>query len=859
MAITPGARLGPYEIVAPIGAGGMGEVFRARDTRLDRSVAIKVLATNFAPNEQLRMRFEREAKTISQLNHPNICTLHDVGHHEGIDYLVLELIEGESLADRLARGPMPLQETLKAGAQIADALDRAHRAGIVHRDLKPGNVMLTRSGVKLLDFGLAKPQSSADPRRASVVATERQPLTEEGTLIGTFQYMAPEQLEGVEADARTDIFALGAVLYEMATGRRAFSGKTKTSLIAAIVSSEPPPISSLQPTSPPAFDHLVRKCMAKERDDRWQSAHDVASELRWIADAGSQAGLSAPLAMKRKSRERLAWLAAVVALAALASALALRRPPAPPPLTASITPPLHGPFDFMDDAALSPDGETLAFIAHADAAQSLWIRRMDRGELQPLPATDGAVQPFWSPDNASIGFFADGKLKRIAVAGGPPQVLCDAPVPGGGTWGARGVILMGSAGLGPLYRVDASGGPRQAATKLAPREEAHRWPSFCPDGEHFVFLGDASKTEDHHIKIGSLSDGSARDLMPGITNAQVGAPDKLLFVRARTLLARTFDPRSGTLTGEPRVIAEQVVPNDLNHRFEFSTSSNGRLVYRSARADAQLEWVDRAGNRIASVGEPHRYDFWRLAPDQQRLAVSLLDADGRPDDIWVVDPARSMTTRITFDPAGDTGPAWSPDGARMAFSSMRTGFGDLYVIDVANPTAVRTVAHLGQIIPYSWTRDGTAVIAESYKETDADIVICSVNTKEAKPFVASQFQEVTPALSPDDAWIAYASDESGRLEVYIERFPTHAARRQVSTTGGESPWWRGDGKELYFIGPNKSLMAVDPADDRATPKQLFRLPGVGFEPSRDGQRFVIDRPIDDRAKVPLTFVSGWGR
>jgi serine/threonine protein kinase len=485
--VAAGTRLGPYEVIAPIGAGGMGEVWRGRDTRLDRSVAIKILPAEFAQNAQFKQRFEREAKTISQLSHPNICTLYDVGEN----YLVMELLDGESLAEKLAKGPLPLEQVLRYGVQIADALDKAHRAGIVHRDLKPGNIMITKSGAKLLDFGLAKVGASIDLDGP----TQHKPLTQEGAIVGTFQYMAPEQLEGEEADARTDIFAFGAVLYEMATGQRAFEGKTKTSLIASIVTAQPKPMSQVQPLTPPALEHVVRKCLAKDRDDRWQSAHDIAEELRWISEAGSQAGVATSLTLRRKTRERIAWIAALVLTALVAAAFGLRRPRPIPVITSSITAPLHAPFEFIGQATLSPDATSIAFVGFGKSGTSLCIRPMDKNEPRQLAGTQGALAPFWSPDGKSLGFFADGKLKRIAVAGGPARVIsvAEGPFPGG-TWNKHDVIVFSAEGSGPLYRVDAAGGKPQALTKLSPEEEAHRWPAFLPDDEHIIFLGDAART-----------------------------------------------------------------------------------------------------------------------------------------------------------------------------------------------------------------------------------------------------------------------------------------------------------------------------------------------------------------------------
>jgi Tol biopolymer transport system component/phosphotransferase system HPr-like phosphotransfer protein len=865
MTITTGSRLGPYEMVALLGAGGMGEVYKARDTRLDRSVAIKVLPREFADNAQLKLRFEREAKTISQLTHPHICTLYDIGNDQGVEYLVMELLDGETLADRIARGSLPMRDVLRYGGEIATALDRAHRAGVVHRDLKPGNVMITKSGAKLLDFGLAKGgtlEITADG------ATQQKALTQEGTILGTFQYMAPEQLEGTEADARTDIFAFGALLYEMATGRRAFDGKTKTSLIASIVGGEPKPIREIQPLTPPAFEHVVAKCLAKDPDHRWQSASDVASELEWIATSSSQAQSIGDVA-RRKGRYRgmiLALVALAVIAAAVASAFLLRGPAAAEtPLIMSITMPRHGSFDEFFQTVLAPDGSSIVFVARTGDSSasgittiSLWIRPMDRAEPRRLPGTEGASEPFFSPDGRSVGFFAEGKLKRIAIAGGPPQTICDAPLAFGATWSRNGVILFCGQD-GPLFRVDANGGTARPVTRLSPGEEAHRWPVFLPDGDHFVFLGDAPRTENHHLKVGTLRDGSSRDLVQAITNVTYVEPGYLLFVRAGSLMAQPFDLKMLSLTGEPRVLAEQVVANDDNHHFEFAASQNGRLVYRSGSPDSQLTWVDRSGHELAIAGDAQRLGFeFRLSPDQQRIAADRNDADGRPEDIWILDPARNVTTRFTFDPAGEYSPVWSPDGSTIAFASMRTGLGNLFVADVANPTNVRRLTNFptDQVRPVSWTRDGKTIVAERTVKADIDLWLFPADGSEGKPYLATPFAELAADVSPDGAYIAYASNESGRDEVYVERFPSHAERRQLSSSGGDFPRWRSDGREIFYVS-HSELVSLDMTSNTATPKTLFRLPGFTYDIARDGQRFLVDRPLDDNFSSTLTFVSNW--
>jgi len=851
MSLTAGQRLGPYEIVAPLGSGGMGEVWRAHDTRLDRSVAIKVLPAEFARNAQLKARFEREAKTISQLNHPNICTLYDVGRDGGTDYLVMELVDGETLADRIARGPLPVADVLRLGVQIAEALDRAHSAGIVHRDLKPGNVMLGRGGAKLLDFGLAK-SGGALSAVSHDDATVQKSLTQEGTIVGTFQYMSPEQLEGADVDPRSDIFALGAVLYEMVTGKRAFEGKNKTSLIAAIVGSEPKPVNAVQPLAPAALEHVIRKCLAKDRDERWQSARDIAGELRWIAE--SRSGEAAKVPAPRRMRWTLA--AAIVAAALIAAATTalvmsrMRR--ADPPMVLSLTLPPRAPYEWFNQAALSPDGTAVAFVGR-EPGQSLWVRELAQQEPRPLPDSAGAEHPFWSPDSRSVAFFADGKLKRVAIAGGPPQTICAAPGPSGGAWSRNGVIVFGAGERG-LSRVDAVGGAPRIVTRLAATEEAHRWPSFLPDGDHFVFLGDAPIAENHHIKVGSLRDGSTRDLFQGITNAQYVEPGYLLFVRAGALLAQPFDAKSLAVSGEPRVLAENITGNGTNHVKEFSASANGRLLYRTARAEARLTWLDRSGKTIESVGEPRRIgEVIRLSPDQQRIAFDTDDVDGRSDDIWMLDRNRAITSRLTFDPASEWSPTWSPDGTNVAFISLRTPNTGLYIADVANPTGARFVAT--DMRPESWV--GDTLVGDRQQGPLFDILVLSLKSGRVESYLTSSFSQASPALSPDGLRIAYVSDESGRGEVYVEEFPSHAHRRQISAGGGWYPNWRGDGRELFYISRDHSLMSADMATESSTPKPLFHLLGETYEAAADAQRFLVDVPLEDATKVPITVTTNW--
>jgi eukaryotic-like serine/threonine-protein kinase len=648
MALVPGTRLGPYEVVAPLGAGGMGEVYRARDTRLDRTVAIKLLPPRVAHDPERRARFEREARTISSLNHPHICTLFDVGEAEGSHFLVMELLEGESLADRLQLGPLPLDQVVKYGAQVADALDCAHKQGIVHRDLKPGNVVLTRSGAKLLDFGLARSTAEASLLPGPEdQATEAKPLTAAGTVLGTYQYMAPEQLAGAEAGPRTDIFALGTLLYEMATGRRAFEGKSKTSLVAAILSAQPAPISSLQAEVPPALEHVVRKCLEKEPDDRWQSAHDVASELRWIAEAGSQAGMPATVTVRRRTRERLAWAltgaGVILALVGVAWALVLSRgtrtaaDPAvirflvfPPPGT-TIAPGPAAP-----QVAVSPDGRLLTFSASAeDGTRRLWVRPLEALEARPLPGSEGAEFPFWSPDGRLIGFFAEGKLKAIAATGGPPEVLCAAPYPQGGAWSPSGTILFAGQRNGVIWRVPATGGePAPATTLDSTRQEvAHWWPQFLPDGHRSLYLVRARQEGHQGLHASSLDSRETVRVLNTTVRAAYAPPGHLLFLREGTLLAQSFDAEKLKLTGEAVPIADGVAYNPANGRTTFSVPASGVLTYREGgvggTTPTELVWFDRAGKRLGSVGDKLLHIELAISPDGRRLAVATPPC-GRP-------------------------------------------------------------------------------------------------------------------------------------------------------------------------------------------------------------------------------------
>jgi len=882
MTLAQGTRLGPYEILASVGAGGMGEVYKARDTRLDRTVAVKVLPSHLSDNPEVRQRFDREARTISSLSHPHICALHDVGHQDGIDYLVMEFLEGETLTDRLARGALPAEQVLRYGIEIADALDKAHRQGIVHRDLKPGNIMLTKSGVKLVDFGLAK-LAAVSPASSSVSILQTQAglnLTQEGTILGTFQYMAPEQLEGKEADGRSDIFAFGAVLYEMATGQKAFAGKSQASLIASILSAEPPPISTVSPMTPPALDRVVKTCLAKDPDDRWQTAHDVMLQLKWIAEGGSLAGVPAPLVARRKSRERLAWgVAAVLALvtAALAAAL-LARPRAVPRLVrSSLLSPEKTTYHFVSDGAgppaLSPDGLQIAFTARDSSGKtSIWVRSLDSPAARELTGTESAMYPFWSPDGRHLGFFAGGKLKKIEAAGGPALALCDAADARGGTWSRDGVIVFEPHFREPLFRVSANGGKVAAVTKFdeSRRETTHRFPLFLPDGKHFLYEA-ASHTvgtdsELHAIYFGSL-DGAPPKHVVNARSRPAYAAGHLLFVRQKTLMAQPFDPGSGKVSGEAFPIVGNVQEDPGFYTAVFTVSDNGVLAYQQSGGSVdqfQLVWFDRGGKKLEELGAKGNVWTPRLSHDGRRVVFTI----GDPGDLWLEDLSRHVATRITFDPAEDNNPIWSPDDSRIYFLSMRSGGGDIYG-KPSSGTGSDELAFSSAAVkaPGSFSPDGRYLLFSALNpKTKWDLELLSLPERKGTTFLKTNFDENLGDFSPDGHWIVYASNESGRYEVYVQPFPGPGGKWQISTSGGSMPVWRRDSKEIFYLAADRKLMAVPVMSGEAlqpgAPVALFEArlkddPDRHYDVSADGQRFLLTTPLGDESAPPITLVQNW--
>jgi Tol biopolymer transport system component/predicted Ser/Thr protein kinase len=891
MAILPGRRLGPYEILNAIGAGGMGEVYKARDTRLERIVAIKVLPSHLAGRAELRERFDREAKTIASLNHPHICTLYDTGHQDGIDFLVMELIEGETLAQRLQKGSLPIQQVLQFAVEIADALDKAHRKGVTHRDLKPGNIMITKAGTKLLDFGLAKLTQEAVPATPeSQLPTMKSGITGEGTILGTLQYMAPEQIEAKEVDARTDIFAFGAVVYEMATGRKAFGGKTSASVMAKILESEPPSMASLQPMTPPALDRVVKKCLAKEPEKRWQAASDVCDEMKWISESGSQAGTSAPVAASRKSplsEARLAWVVAAVlflAVLGLGSFAYFRSAPqAAHSVRFTLFPPekwsLAGPGAVTSGATapvkISPDGQQIAFVAmSAEGKTLLWVRSLDTLAAQALAGTEGASAPFWSPDGRSLGFFAGRKLKKIDVSGGPPITLCDAPDNRGGTWNRDGLIVFAPTNTSVLEKVSASGGEPTPATVLGQGEFGHIRPSFLPDGRHFLYSTIAPRPGlGGPIYLGSLDSAERKVLFNANSANALYTQGYLLFLRDTTLIAQPFDARRLVLTGDAFPIAERIRTSTSTQPYGyFSASENGALVYQTGAetANSQLLWFDRTGKQTGALGDSAAYDDLELSPDGKRASVSITDEAGKGQDIWIYDVARGLRTRFTFGPGNTFASLWSPDGSRIVYNSRRKGSFDLYQKASSGAGSEETLLEDNlDKYPDSWSPDGKFVLYENQASSRSSNLFILPLTGDRKPFpfLQTQFGETDGRISPDGRWVAYRSNESGRNEIYVAPFPGPGGKWQISTAGGYFPRWRHDGSEIFYLTPDNRLMAASVNGKGAgfevgAVKPLFatRIVGGGnyrYDVSADGQRFLINTAPEQATSAPITVVLNW--
>jgi len=863
--------LGPYEILSLLGAGGMGEVYRARDPRLGREVAVKVLPSSFSADARRLHRFEQEARAAGMLNHPNVLAIYDVGTHEGSPYLVSELLEGETLRARLGAGALPLSKVFDYAVQIAMGLAAAHEKGIVHRDLKPENLFLTRDGrVKILDFGLAKLTRPEMEDRTDAPTLPRD--TDPGVVMGTVGYMSPEQVRGQEADARSDIFAVGAIVYEMLTGRRAFQRDTAVGTMNAILSEDPPEAAD----SSPGLTRLVRRCLEKRPEERFQSARDLGFALEALSGS-SGASVAQPAIAGRRIRERHAWvLAGGFFVTALALGIALFREPESDPRTYrfSVPPPEGATLGATQEEgfALSPDGRHLVFAAtNASGTSVLFLRPLDSLEARALLGTEGAAHPFWSPDGRFVGFIALGKLKKIDTTGGPPQTLCDAGEDRGGTWNRDGVILFAPISGGPLYRVSAAGGMATQLTTLDPsrQENAHRWPVFLPDGRRFLYVVRSGNPDYTGIYVRSLDSDDSRRLV-GAYSSVAYVPPNLLYVRGETLMAQPFDASRLELAGEPFPVVEQVGSFAAHGKGYFSLSENGVLAYRTYRSDYELPvWFDRESKRVGTLGPPQDYGQPTLSPDEQRLAINRIDPETGSPDLWLIDLSHGTTSRFTSDPAGDYWPVWSPDGSRIAFSSNRLvgGGTDIYQKMSSGDGVEELLLRPGAtVFPTDWSTDGRFILYQAIDHrTNYDLWALPLEG-ERKPIalVQTAFSETFGRLSPDGRWLAYTSDESGRLEVYVRPFLRPGGAQLISTGGGMQPVWRRtDGKELFYLSPERRVMSVsvqsDPSTFRASvPRALFDEPVAGdsYAVSRDGERFLINTVLPE-ASSPIQIVVNW--
>jgi serine/threonine protein kinase len=885
MPLSPGTQLGPYQILDPLGAGGMGEVYRCRDNRLNRTVALKILPKEMSSDPLLKQRFEREARIISSLNHPHICVLHDIGSQDGVDYLVMECIEGETLAKRLAKGPLQLEQVLKFGSQIADALDKAHRSGVIHRDLKPGNIMLTPTGTKLLDFGLAKPAVSLLSAATLTATAPDSPVTEQGTIVGTFQYMSPEQIEGRELDGRSDIFSLGTVLYEMLTGKRAFEGKSRLSVASAILEKDPTPIRSIKPLTPPELNHAIGRSLAKDPNERWQIARDLSFELRWIAENCSQTGVLAPAVRPDRTPK---WLmVAVVALLILLSIggfiayLRLYTSTAPV-VVSDIAPPRGTQLNLSNGVpVVSPDGRSLLFSAiDPDGKSSLWIRSLDGSPARRIPGTEDAGSPFWSADSQKIGFFSDRKLTTMDISAGSTQAVSDTVALGGAAWASTGSIVF--IGANGIYQVQASGGP---AVQVLRRDTAKyaflTWVRFLPDGKHFLYTA-ANPGTSGDTYFASLDGKENRLLLQGSGQTSY-ASGFLLYTRSANLVAQPFDTVKGQLMGTAYPIAEQVQQNAFNSFFDVSQT--GVLLYEPAThapTTTQLALFDRAGKKLTPVGSPAIHYDVRLSPDARRLAFS---AGAPKSEIWVYDLTRGVPMRLTFDPDTDHGiPVWSPDGSSLLFSTLRGSKAGVGIFQKGSNGAgdeellLRSDRPEREAWATDWSPDGRYLLfsrGDMANNSEGEIWVLPLN-RERKPILFLQARAAYDAhFSPDGRWVAYTSRESGSQEVYVTSFDptkliggasgTPGGKWQISNDGGNTPRWRRDGKEIFYIGPQNTITAAE-VEGKGTSfevgrsQRLFVAPVSPFSSTYDvtpnGQRFVMSTSPEQEVR-PLVLMLNW--
>ncbi|MGD8922581.1 MAG: protein kinase [Candidatus Zixiibacteriota bacterium] len=882
MTLSPGHKLGPYEIIEPAGAGGMGEVYKAVDTRLDRTVAIKIVPSGVTITEDQRARFEREARVIAGLSHSNICTLYDIGRHEDTDYLVMEYLEGETLAARLKRGPLEVDEALAIGIQVAEALQSAHRGGIIHRDLKPANIMLTPDGAKILDFGLAKLSVPDHKDGRSTTVTETTPLTGEGQIVGTMQYMAPEQLEDGEVDTRTDIFAFGATLYEMLTGKRAFQGKHQTSVIASILKETPASVSEVRPLTPPNLDRIVRKCLEKNPDARWQSAGDLADELRWVSESRSRPDLAASSGEKaggfRFSRS-MAVAAAIVVVGILV-VLFLRTGNAPEDgrvrrlvVPVAGTGSAHWP-------RLSPDGRYLAYRAKDSSGQTLqiWIRPLNSLEARPLPGTERAGRPFWSPDSRSVAFFQHGVLKQMPISGGPARTICRYRTGADGSWGKDSIILFDHRGYNhSIMQVPASGGTPSAATSQAAQDNWRGWPWFLPDGRHFLYLEDdslATPTSNMLLKVTSLDSDFERELIRVDSRVEYAEPGYLVYVRDNILVAQPFDADKLSITGEPITIDKGI--SVWNWGANFSLAHDGTLAYQKGAVLEnwnQLVWLDYSGKVLDTIGRQQLYRDIALSPDGRRLAFSQMDEGEGTEDIWIYDLDRKIPTRLTHSDAKDIYPGWSQDGEYVIFSSNRNGRYQIFekrANGIADPELIYSNPDSAEITGFGAPANrGNLIYIFRLTNVWSYGVLDPGGDPDSAQFFKMNFNEYTFGASPDGRYLVYASDESGDWQIYVREADSAGRKWQISADGGQDAVWSRDGSELFYMENDGKTIVRVPVEwqggfQAGRPQRLFTtgiqnagLKRLRFSPSPNREQILVNTVVRRTLESDFIVVLNW--
>jgi eukaryotic-like serine/threonine-protein kinase len=878
LTLASGTRLGPYEIVAPLGAGGMGEVYRAKDPRLGREVAVKVLPASFSTDRDRLRRFEQEARAAGILNHPNVTAVYDVGQHDGSPYVVTELLDGETLRSQFAGGPLAPRRAIEYAVQIAHGLAAAHEKSIIHRDLKPENLFVTRDGrVKILDFGLAKltQTESGGPQTNLPTATAG---TEPGVVLGTLGYMSPEQLRGKLADARSDIFSFGAILYEMLSGRRAFHGDSAADTMSAILREDPPELSATNRSIPPAVDRIVRHCLEKNPEARFHSAHDLAFDLDALSGV-QQAEIQPPPSTTTRGPKLTVALAAMTATVlllavALAAVLAGRRSrPEPVERLMRFTVPMPPGTTYSSHAvsrsvAISPDGTRLVIEAVSGGRSRLYLRPLDSEEFVELEGSLDATAPFWSPDSRFIAFFAGSKLKKIPATGGHPEALSDAPFAIVGTWSREGTILFSRFVPPGIHRVPDTGGQtiHLLSPDLSRPEESLQWPFFLPDGRRFLYYVNRPYTEACELRLASLDSKESRLVARPNSRAEYVPPGYLVFVREGDLYAQPFDEQKAQLHGEPHLLAENVHYHLGPSNAAFSVSEAGVLAYETAAPPSRLIWLDRAGREVGQLGPPSVVQGMRISPEGRRAAIDVADRRTGTADIWLFELSRGVSTRLHFDSVDEILPAWSPDGAKLLYRSDRQGAPDVYEMTIGVPGSEKPVLRgPGGQQPEDISRDGRFLAYLNLVERAGWSIWLQPLQDEAKPFewLGSGFNETSPRFSPDGRWIAYESDESGEAEVYAALTEGAGEKRRISPAGGRRPRWRRDGKELYYIAPGGVLMSLQAASgprlEVGAPVPLFRWePDIeNYDVAPDGSRFLVSAPTQKIRESPIRVIVNW--